>query len=404
MLEWILKRMSISVLWRQKPFVIGVTGSVGKTTTKDMIAHILDEHKSVWVTKKNYNNEIGVPLTILCIEKNINSITGIFHICGKWIWAMLTSRYPEILVVEMGVDRPGDMDYLMSIVVPDISVLTAVSHAHSEFFSSVEEIANEKQKIITKMKRGGVAIINADDHHVKKVDKKTDVEIISCGTQVGADFYASDIEVCFREHDLTGLSFKLNYKGRVMPVRLKNVIAEHLIYAALVAIAIADKLQINVVEAVSNIKDFVSSPGRMRLLDGKNDTLIIDDTYNASPKAMSAAINTLQSAPAFRKIAVLGDMLELGMISQKAHEKVAGQLLKTDVNIVFFIGREMKYAFEKVKKNNSIESHHFSLASDAVKSVAKRIDQGDVILIKGSRGMKMEQIVRKVVIDDSETL
>ncbi|PID52778.1 MAG: hypothetical protein CR972_00280 [Candidatus Moraniibacteriota bacterium] len=402
--EKVLRWASITVLWRQNPIIIGVTGSVGKTTTKDMIAHVLKKRKTIWATQKNYNNEIGVPLTVLCIEKNISSLGGLLYICGKWFWAMCTVNYPEILVVEMGVDRPGDMDYLTSIVQPDISVITAVSHAHSEFFPSVMDIANEKQKIVTNMKKTGTAIINADDRYVESVKKKTDVKIVSYGTKDGVNFCASDIEVCFRKHDLTGLSFKLNYKGKVMPVRLKNVIAEHLIYAALAALAVADNLQVNVVEAARDITDFISSPGRMRLLDGKNDVLIIDDTYNASPKAMDAAIKTLQSASAFRKIAVLGDMLELGEISKNAHEKVANQLAKTDVHIVFFVGREMEHAYKKLKKNKSIETYHFTSASDAVDVVMKKLVQGDVVLCKGSRGMKMEQIVKEIAIDHSQTL
>lgn len=403
-LERILRWMSVSVLTRQKPFIIGITGSVGKTTTKDMIAHILRDHKKIWVTQKNYNNEIGVPLTVLCVEKNINSVGGIFHILIKWLNALIGNDYPEILVVEMGVDRPGDMDYLMSIVDPDISVLTAVSQAHSEFFVSIEDIAREKQKIVTQMKKTGTAVINRDDHHVRNVEKKTDAHIVSYGTKDGSDFYASDIEVCFRECNVTGLSFKLNYKGKVIPVRLQNVIAEHLIYAALAALAVADAVQINVVEAIHDIADFVSSPGRMRLLEGRDDVLIIDDTYNASPKAMKAAIASLGSAPAERRIAVVGDMLELGKTSQEAHEKVADQLKENNIDAVFFVGEQMRFAYKKMQKGNRNNAFHFTSSQEAVADVLDYIEQGDVVLVKGSRGMRMEKIVRKIAKDSTQAL
>lgn len=399
----LLKALSLSVLWRQKPFVIGITGSVGKTTAKDMIAHILQRHENVWVTQKNYNNEIGVPLTVLCVERSINSINGVIHICIKWLWAMCTKKYPKVLIVEMGVDRPGDMDYLLSIVKPDIAVLTAVSHAHSEFFTSVEDIAQEKQKIVTKMKVTGKAIVNADDKHVISVAKKTHAKIITYGTSDLAHYSASDIEVCFGKHNVTGLSFKLNYKGKVVPVRLKNVIARHMIYAALSALAVADILHINVVEAARDITDFVASPGRMRLLPGKDDTLIIDDTYNASPKAMNAAIATLHAAPAYRKIAVLGDMRELGSVSQKAHENVAEKILKGHIDAVFLVGQQMKYAYKKLYEHKK-NIYHFDTSEDVVDAVAAFIEQGDLVLVKGSRGIHMEYIVRKIAQDRTQTL
>jgi UDP-N-acetylmuramoyl-tripeptide--D-alanyl-D-alanine ligase len=403
-LERILCIMAKSILWRQKPFIIGITGSVGKTTTKDMIAHILSDHKRIWVTQKNYNNEIGVPLTILCVEKNINSLIGIFHIMNKWLHAFFTRNYPEIVVVEMGVDRPGDMDYLMSIVSPDIAILTAVQHAHSEFFRSVKDIANEKQKIVTKMKKSGKAIINTDDHNVRSVEKKTSAYIISYGTNPPVDFLASDIEVCFGQHDLTGLSFKLNYKGRVVPVRLQNVIAQHMIYAALAALAVADTLQINIVETIRSITDFVSSPGRMRLLQGKNDVLLIDDTYNASPSAMGAAIITLANAPAVRKIAILGDMRELGKISHKAHEDIAHDLINAGIDAIFLVGKEMRAAHRILIEKDINNVHHYGTSSEAISDVKRFVEQGDLVLIKGSRGIKMEYIVRELTEEGAQTL
>lgn len=402
--EKILRLLAISVLYRNTPFIIGITGSVGKTTTKDMIAHILREHKKIWATKKNYNNEVGVPLTVLCVEKDINSVAGVLHVCGRWISAMIGTQYPDVLVVEMGVDRSGDMDYLLSIVSPDVVVLTAIAYAHSEFFPSIEDIAREKQKIVTRLKEGGTAIINRDDTLVRSVHKKPHTKIVSYGTTDHADFYASDIEVCFRQCNVTGLSFKLNYAGKVIPVRVQNVIAEHLIYAALAALAVADTMEINILEAIQSISDFVSSPGRMCLLEGKDDALIIDDTYNASPKAMKAAIDTLASAPAERKIAIVGDMLELGKISQKSHEAVAKQLMDAKIDQIFCIGTEMRFAYDVLSKQNAKNIHYFATANVAMESVKNIVQQGDIVLIKGSRGMHLEIIVQNIAKDLSQTL
>ena len=401
--EKILRLMAQIVLLRQKPFIIGITGSVGKTTTKDMIAHILSGQKKVWSTRRNYNNEIGVPLTILGIDRDVNSFAGIFYIIYRWICAVMTTKYPEILVVEMGVDRPHDMDHLMSFVKPDVAVLTAISYAHSEFFDSIKDIIDEKQKIIILMKAGGTAIINYDDKNIRTVIQKTNNHVISYGIMENADVMATDIELCFRQCHTTGLSFKLNYKGKMIPVRLHNICARHMVYAALAALVVADVLHINIIEAVNDIADVVTSPGRMRLLEGKNDVLVIDDTYNASPKAMKAAIETLGSAPAQRRVAVLGDMRELGKRSQKEHQKVARYVKENDVHTIFYVGKEMHNAFI-ISKEEQKECYHFNESSEAISKVTSYVEQGDIVLVKGSRGIHMEKVVRAIVQDPTQTL
>jgi UDP-N-acetylmuramoyl-tripeptide--D-alanyl-D-alanine ligase len=404
-LELLLKWMAHSVLWRHKPKVIGITGSVGKTTTKDVIVHILKQEKSIYFTKKNYNNEIGVPLTILGVDKNIDSFFTMFGVCGKWFGAMISAKYPEIIVVEMGVDRPGDMDYLMSIVNVDISVLTAVSYAHSEFFDDIEQIAQEKQKIVLYTKKDGRAIVNYDDVHARSVAKKTNTTIVFYGTKEGVDFRATDIDICFHQCHATGLSFKLNYKGKIIPVRLNNVIAKHFIYATLAGLAVADIVGINIVEAIASLANFQSSPGRMRLLEGINATTIIDDTYNASPRSMTAALNTLKVAPGSRKIAILGDMKELGHISTQEHIEIAKQLKKMNIDIIFLIGKEMKVAYDELKNNSKkIKVKYYEKGIDVKDDVVNIVSPGDVILLKGSRSMKLEQIVATLVTDKSQTL
>lgn len=402
-LEVSLKYMAKAVLLRHHPKVIGITGSVGKTTTKDMIVHIVRQHKTVCFANRNFNNEIGVPLTIIGAKKDIGSWGDMMCVIGAWIRVLSRSTYPEILIVEMGVDRPGDMEYLLSIVKPDIAVLTAVSFAHSQFFASIEEIAKEKQKIITQTERSGVAIVNYDDRYTRSVQEKVRDPILFYGTQDGAMYRATDIEVCFRQCHATGLSFKLNYEGKVIPVRLHHLCAQHLVYAALAALAVAHQLHINMIEAVRDLADFVTSPGRMRLLEGKNDVLIIDDTYNASPKAMEAAIKTLHVVPASRRIAVLGDMRELGVVSKEAHEEIAREILRSDIDAVFLVGQEMQHAYIELAKVRKNVWHKMS-SKEIVSDVRVYLEQGDVILVKGSRGIHMEIVTRDLAIDPSQTL
>ncbi len=402
-LENTLGSMSRAILWRHKPFVIGITGSVGKTTTKDMIVHILKDHKKIYYTKKNYNNEIGVPLTILGIEKNITSISSLVTILLKWIKLMILPQYPDVIIIEMGVDRPNDMDFLTSIVAPDIAILTSVAYAHSEFFDDIDAITNEKQKIVLNMKNDGIAIINYDDVHVRSVINKTKNQIVSYGTHKNADFIAADIEICFHQCYATGLSFKLNYKGKTIPVRLNHVIAQHFVYAALAGLVVADTIGINIIDVIGEIANFQSSPGRMRLFDGYKATVVIDDTYNASPQSMKAAITTLHNAPGDRKIAVLGDMRELGDVSQEQHQKIAEQLQKIKVDAVFLVGQEMRIVYDELQECD-IKVEYYPNSDDVKKDVIDFVQSGDVILVKGSRGIYMEKIIATLVSDKTKTL
>ncbi len=400
--ERVLYFMAWCVLRRQKPFIIAVTGSVGKTTTKDMIAAVVATEKTVRCTQKNYNTEIGVPLTIFGVGYSVNSMKSMCGVVRAWLASVFTDFYPDVLIVEMGVDRPGDMDYLMNLVQPDVSVLTSVAYAHSEFFASIEDIAQEKQKIVTLMEKKGVAIVNGDDKHVKSVVSHAPVHTMLYGTHKSHDFYASDIDLCFWQCAVTGLSFKLNYDGKVIPVRLQNVCAKHLVYAALASLAVAEILHINVVNAAGTLMDFVTAPGRMRLLEGMNGSLVIDDTYNASPRAMEAAIDTLAEATSTQKIAILGDMRELGKVSQKEHENIAHLLRKHNITHCIFVGEEMKYAYDVL--HDTCSASYYMSSLDAVEEARKYAQPEHIILVKGSRGIHMEYIARALVLDDTQTL
>ncbi len=403
-IETLLGRMAHSILWRHKPFVVAITGSVGKTTTKDMIATIIKKEKKIYYTKKNHNNEIGVPLTIMGWENDVDSLFAFFALLWHWVRMMIYYEYPEIIVLEMGVDRPGDMDYLMTIAQPDVSVLTTISYAHSAFFKDIAEIRDEKQKIITRMKKNGTAVVNYDDKYAQNIKSKTHNQIIFYGMKEGADFFASDIEVCFHDCRVAGISFKLNYNGKMIPVRLNNIIAKHFIYAALAALAVVDIVGINVVDAISVLANFSSAPGRMRLLDGKNDFTVIDDTYNASPRAMEAAIETLMDVPGKRKIVVLGDMRELGDVSQREHIAIIKKIIRKNVDAAFLVGNEMTKAYAVTSDKTDIIQKCYMNSQDAVEDIVKFMRSGDVVLVKGSRGIFMEKIVKELVSDPTQTL
>lgn len=402
LLEFILKYMAKTVLWRHKPFVIGVTGSIGKTTTREAIYHLVKTEYRTRTASKNYNNEIGVPLTILGVEGGAGSILDLLRIFKVWVKNLLDANYLEMLVLELGIDRPNDMEYLLSIVKIDIGVVNHVTNVHREFFKSTDEIAKEKGKIIENLRKsskGGFAILNEDDSRVKKMVNRTNGEVMTYGYKETADLHASDISHIFEDNKFQGISFKLNYDGKTIPIRLNNVLAEYHVYAILAAIAVANVLKMNIVELAEQISSFRPPVGRMNLLEGINSSMVIDDTYNASPKATEAAIDTFLGISSKRKIVALGDMLELGEDEGRDHKNVMNKLKESDVDVVFLVGQRMREAGKILVDREDMEVMFFDGPMDAGEELKGIVEAGDLVLVKGSQGMRMEKVVEGVVLD-----
>ncbi|MCK4635699.1 MAG: UDP-N-acetylmuramoyl-tripeptide--D-alanyl-D-alanine ligase [Candidatus Moranbacteria bacterium] len=404
-LECFLKFMAKTILWRHEPFVIAVTGSIGKTTTKEAIYHLVKTEYRTWTAKKNFNNEIGVPLTIIGAECGASSLSDFFQISKMWLKTLLgVIKYPKMLVLELGIDRPDDMNYLLSIVKIDIAVVNHITNVHQEFFKNIDQIAKEKGKIVEKLKKssnGGFAILNEDDPRVKKMASRTNGGVMTYGYSDEADLYASDISQIFENNKFQGLSFKLNYEGKSIPIRLKHVLADYHIYAVLVAIAVGNVLKINMVDLAEQVNSFHPPVGRMNSLEGINSSMVIDDTYNSSPKATEAAINSLSNIPNQRKIAVLGDMLELGKDEARDHKRVVKLLSENNIEIIFLVGRRMMEAgnfFEKSENNTIVK--FFDSPLEAGNELRKIVKSGDLILVKGSQGMRMEKVVERIIQDN----
>lgn len=399
-LERILHWMAQKILQKYTPQVIGITGSIGKTSSKDAIFCVLKENYDVRQTQKNYNNEIGVPLTIIGIESGGGSLV---KWCGALFVGMKTIlfpvRYPEILLLELGIDRPGDMDYLMEFIPVDISVVTTITNAHQEFFKDTNHIAREKGKLVAATKQNGFAILNDDDNRVRAMAKRTKAKVVTYGTQEKADISVTDIHCGYQGGYFQGLTFKINYEGKIVPFRLQNIVARHHIYAALSAIAVGTALKMNLIEIAQYLGTFTPPVGRMNRVNGKNDSLIIDDTYNASPQATHAALETLIETPHGRTIAVLGDMLELGKDSQKEHLRIGREILAKKVNYFFAVGKCMEESYHSVQKSGLARDKvsYFEDPIMAGKAIAKLLKKGDVVLVKGSQGMRMEKVVEQIL-------
>jgi UDP-N-acetylmuramoyl-tripeptide--D-alanyl-D-alanine ligase len=398
-----LRWMAFMILKKYQPQVIGITGSIGKTSTKEATAWVLEEKFSLRKNDKNYNNEIGLPLTIIGSKSGGGSLWGWFKVFTYWLWVIIFPvKYPNILILEMGADRPGDIQYLISFVKCRIGVVTEISQSHIEFFDSLENIAREKGELIKSLDEEGLAILNADNPLVLAMAQNLKSEMVTFGFSEKADLRATDITFNYSENgEIQGLSFKLNFHGTSIPVRLNNALAKHQIYSALIAAAVAEKLEMNLVEISSRLADFSPPAGRLNLLAGIKKTFIIDDTYNAAPDSVLAGLEVLKEIKAGRKIAVLGDMLELGAEMEKGHRQVGRKLFEIKADLVFFFGTRMKFAAEELRKHNFNPENifYFENHADLGRKLQFEMREGDLVLIKGSQAMRMEKVVEEVMAD-----
>src|SRR3989344_680853 len=293
LLENILLNQAKKIIARHKPVIIAVTGSFGKTATKDAIFAMLDDKSTVRRSIKNYNNELGVPLTVIGEEAPGSSLMNWLSLLLAGRRALLDENYPKTLILEMAADRPGDLQKLVNVALPKISVVTAVGPVHLEYFLTEENIAKEKATLVKVLPQDGTAILNGDDDKVDKMRELTKAKVMTYGFGENADIRGADIQ---RKADGVGFSFKIHYDGKVIPSETDHLLAEYQIYSLLAAFAVAIVLGKSPLDAAKRLAEFISPPGRLKVLPGIKNTVIIDDTYNASPVAVRGAITVLKQA------------------------------------------------------------------------------------------------------------
>ena len=412
MIQYILKILAKMILWRYKPRVVAVTGSVGKTTTREAIYFVLEKQFRVRQSAGNYNNELGVPLTILGMETGGRSLLGWLSIFLKAIGIVFWQRdYPEILILEMGVDKPGDMKYLTSFVPIQVGVITAIGEfpCHIEFFPEKGKLVEEKALLVQSLIQDGLAILNYDDLSVRMIgdDLDKDIKITNYGFGQGADLKISNFQFSsssgeFKKEDF-GISFKLEYQGSIVPVRLSGVLGKQQAFATAAAAAVGFHFGLNLVQISTALKNYRALPGRINLLAGVKQTLIIDDTYNSSPLASIAALEILQEISSYkesdgRKIAVFGDMMELGNETEAGHRQV-GQKVAQIADLLITVGDRARFIAEQAIESGIAKDKvfDFSIAEEAALPLQQEIKKGDIILIKGSQAMRMEKIVKEIM-------
>ncbi|MEK7576352.1 MAG: UDP-N-acetylmuramoyl-tripeptide--D-alanyl-D-alanine ligase [Patescibacteria group bacterium] len=392
----ILRLEAMLVLKRFKPSIIGVSGSVGKTTTKEAIATLLGEHYRVGKSPKSYNSEIGVPLAILGLQSGWGSFGAWLQNIAHGAWRVVSrAPYPQILVLELGVDRPGDFDSLLSWVKPTIAVITAIGDVpvHVEYFASVEDVAKEKAKLVQVIPQDGCVILNADDPQVLAMRELTQARVLTYGVHKEANIVASGYKALFsRSHMSSGISFRIDCEGKSIPIKNQNVIGVQSMYALLATAAVGVVKSLNLIEIAEGLSKYKPMPGRFFLVEGINSSLIIDDSYNASPLAMAVALDTLSTIPAGRKIAVLGDMLELGKFTKDAHEAI-GKQASGIVDVLVTVGLRTK----SMESAGAKEFYWFSDSKAAGEFLKEYIKKDDVVLVKGSQGTRMERVVEALM-------
>jgi UDP-N-acetylmuramoyl-tripeptide--D-alanyl-D-alanine ligase len=408
-IAYILKLECQLVLRKYKPKIIAITGSVGKTSTKDAMYAILSKVSYVRKSEKSFNSEIGLPLTILGCPNGWNNPVIWLKNIFKSLWLVVwPHKYPKWLVLEVGVGKSGDMKRTASWLQTDAVIITSIGEtpAHIEFFNSTKHLIEEKSDLIKTLKKDGLLILNADDEAVVGMKAKSKNITITYGFKEGADVLGSGDNLSYNaEGEPDGLVFRVDMGGDSLPVVIGGVFGRNHAYAALGSLAMAFGLKLNMLSAVESLKNYDFAPGRMCLLKGIHGSLIIDDTYNSSPFACESALKTLKEVKMAegsmgKRIAVLGDMLELGKHTEEAHKNI-GRIAKDNADVLMVVGPRAKFikdgALEAgMNKENIFE---FSNSYEAGEYLKTAVQKGDSVLIKGSQGVRMERAVEAILLD-----
>ena len=347
---------------------IAITGSNGKTTTKEILVHMIQGHATIHYNRKNLNNLIGVSQSILAIEDE-----------------------PDICVFELGTNAPGEIRRLAEVTMPDTSLITNINPSHLEGLGSLDGVLNEKLDLFYLTKEGGKIFVNADDPHI--VQRYRDIKgrtPFTYSLTSDAFFRLNVIEDLGWDGSKISISFEEN--GVVAKTSL---IGRHNLYNILAATSVAYNTGVSGPQLAQAIETFVSYDKRLKPLISKNGFLVIDDTYNANPSSMEWAIRTLLDLPSSgKRIAVLGDMRELGNKSREYHRSLGELINSTDIPVVALIGEEIEEAFHVIGGDRAQFFRNKNSLVDYVRAAAK---EGDTVLVKGSRILKMEEIVEALV-------
>lgn len=341
--------------------VVGLTGSVGKTTTKELIASVLSQKFNTLATKGNFNNNIGVPYTLFGLNDD--------HTAA---------------VIEMGMSNFGEIEVLTKCARPDIAVITNIGTSHIEFLGSREGILRAKSEIFEGLPPNGKVVLNGDDTYLRSLRGKLSYEVCWVGTDnTFCDLTAQNIAT-----DENGCSFTVN--GREYYINLAGV---HNVYNALSAVAVGEMLGMNYEEISKGLKAYHPDGIRQNIVS-VNGYKVMNDCYNSSPQSAIAALDVLSDIVSTRRIAVLGDIAELGDLTEELHREVGKALNESNIDVLVAVGTHTAFVADEAK---SKQVYRFDNSEEAAEFVRSFVVSGDAILIKGSRCMKMEKISELII-------
>ena len=349
--------------------VIGVTGSVGKTSTKDIIASVMATKYNVLKTEGNYNNEIGLPLTVLKLKDH------------------------DALVLEMGMSAFREISLLTEIAKPTTGVVTIIGSSHIGELGSRENILKAKLEILEGLDKDGALIINNDNDLLNLWNKENsdNHKHITYGIENESILNAKNIIIKEDES-----SFEIEINNKVYTVEVP-VAGKHFIYNSLAAIAVGLENDIEMEKIIEGISNFSLTKRRMEIIKNSNNVTIINDCYNASYESVKAALEYVSSLKSNRKIAVLGDVLELGEFSKQMHQKMGEEVVNNNIDILVTVGKEAKIIASTVKdKSKNTDVYSFDKNQDASDLIKAQMKENDVILVKASNGMHFEEIVETI--------
>lgn len=365
-----LQELSRNVVSEHEVKVIAITGSIGKTSTKEFTSSLLSPKFSVLKSEGNFNNQLGLPLSLLRLNE-----------------------HHQVAVLEMAMSAPGEISELTRIASPDIAVITNINPVHLEFFKSLDDIALAKKEILIGAKENGIAILNGDDALVKKIAEDWKGEKLFFGLSPECDIHAHSIQ----KMGFKGMSFELKYGQEQEKTHFPFFYESHLynlLAAAGVAFALAVPFE-DVLEQIKKLKPFTRRGTPFHL---KKDIILIDDSYNSNPAALESVLEGLASLSSKRKVAVLGDMLELGKNEVYYHVQAGRQIARFGWDILVTVGSLSQHMIEGalssgMKKEQTLA---FEDSKQAAEEIWSLLEEGDLVLVKGSRKIETEKIVEKI--------
>ena len=346
--------------------VVQVTGSVGKTTTKEMIASVLAERYSVLKTPGNWNNDIGTPLTM-------------FQLMPEH----------EVAVIETGMNHFGEIRYLGDLVQPDIAVISNIGDAHIEFLGSREGILQAKSEIFENLKESGIAVLNGDDSLLNTLELP--FETIRCGKNAGCGVRVSEI----RDGGVYGVTCTVETQQGTYPLNIPAP-GEHMVYSASMAVAIGERLGLTAEEIIRGVANYQPSGSRMRVVRLDNGRTVLDDCYNASPQSVTAALEILAKTDCASKVAVLGDMGELGDLTEQAHYNMGALAAMLGIDLTVAIGQKAVNIARGAEAGGG-RVMHFATKEEAVETLKDSLREDTAMLVKASHAMEFEWLVERLV-------